>query len=224
VPRQSGGRGLLSVEDTVFHEQLSLRKYLISSEEPLLQQAFECSQWSFPPESPSKFKAKRKQDHYDAWKLKPLHGQFVREVDGSIDVSQQWKWLNISNLMKETEGLIMAAQNQAITTNCIKVNIFHQPGSALCHLCGCHVESVDHILSSCSTIAQTQYKTRYDNFARLIHYELSEFSVTVLHKPPPVLDNSSMKILLFRLTDIYHMTGQTLCVSVTTVKPLMQLI
>jgi len=57
-------------------------------------------------------------------------GQFAREIDGSIDVSQQWKWLNNSNLKKETEGLIMAAQNQAITTNCIKVKIFHQPGSA----------------------------------------------------------------------------------------------
>ena len=56
-----------------------------------------------------------------------------------------------------------------ITTNCIKVNIFHQPGSALCRLCGCHVESVDHILSSCSTIAQTQYKSKHDNVARLIY-------------------------------------------------------
>ena len=49
----------------------------------------------------------------------------------------------------------MAALNQAIIANCIKVNILHQPGSALCHLYGCHVESVDHILSSCSTIVQT---------------------------------------------------------------------
>jgi len=88
VPRQSGGHGLLSVEDMVFHERLSLRKYLIYSEEPLLQQIFKCSQWSFPPESPSKFKAKRKQD---AWKSKPLHGEFAREIDRSIDVSQQCK-------------------------------------------------------------------------------------------------------------------------------------
>jgi len=33
----------------------------------------------------------------------------------------------IINLKKETKGIIMAAQNQAITTNCIKVNIFHLP-------------------------------------------------------------------------------------------------
>jgi len=50
----------------------------------------------------------------------------------------------------------MAAQDQAILTNYIKVNIFHQLGSALCRLCGCYVESIDHILSSCSVIADTQ--------------------------------------------------------------------
>ena len=111
---------MLSVEDTVSRKHLSLSKYLASTKELLLQQVFKCSQWSFPPESPSKFKAKRKHEHYDAWKSKPLHGQFVREIDGCIDLSQQWKWLHYSNLKKETEGLIMAAHNQAITTNCIK--------------------------------------------------------------------------------------------------------
>ena len=47
-----------------------------------------------------------------------------------------------SNLSKECEGLIMAAQNQAILNNCIKVNIFHLPGTAMCRLCGQHIEFV----------------------------------------------------------------------------------
>ena len=96
---------------------------MASSEEPLLQTVFQCSQWSAPLESPSKFKSTRQQNHFDAWKTKPLHGQFVREIDGCYDASQQWRWLFNSNLKKETEGLIMAAQDQAISTNCVKVNI-----------------------------------------------------------------------------------------------------
>jgi len=40
---------------------------------------------------------------------KPLHGQFVKETAGAIDVSQQWKWLLGSNLIKECEVPIMAA-------------------------------------------------------------------------------------------------------------------
>ena len=46
------------MEDTVLHEHLSLSKHLVCSDEPLLQQAFQCSQWSSPPESPSKLKAR----------------------------------------------------------------------------------------------------------------------------------------------------------------------
>ena len=37
VPRQGGGRSLFSVEDIVFHERLSLSKYLASTKEPLLE-------------------------------------------------------------------------------------------------------------------------------------------------------------------------------------------
>ena len=91
VPRQKGGCGLLSVEDTVLHEQVSMLKYLACSIEPLLQTVYQCSHCSAPLESPSKFKSNRKQDHFEAWKGKPLHGQFVREIDGSVDYSQQWK-------------------------------------------------------------------------------------------------------------------------------------
>lgn len=124
---------------------LSVSKHLACSDEPLLQQVFQCS---FPPEFPSKLKAKRKQDHYDAWKSKPLHGPFIREIDGCIDM---WKWLSNSNLKKETKGLIMAAQNQAI-----KVNIFHQPSSPMSHrIC------------------------RYDGIARLIHHSLENFLLTI---------------------------------------------
>ena len=41
VPRQRGGRGLLSVEDVLHHEQLSLAKYLATNGEPLLQAVFQ---------------------------------------------------------------------------------------------------------------------------------------------------------------------------------------
>ena len=50
------GRSLLSVEDTVQHEQLSMQKYLACSTEPLLQLVYQCSQSSAPPESRFKIK------------------------------------------------------------------------------------------------------------------------------------------------------------------------
>ena len=56
VPHQRGGHGLLSVEDVLLHEQLSLAKYLASNEELILQEVFQESSWSGLQESPFKFK------------------------------------------------------------------------------------------------------------------------------------------------------------------------
>ena len=80
VPCQRGGRGLLSVEDVMYHEQLSLAKYLATTEEPLLQAVSQGSQWSGHVDSPSQFKTRRLNEHFEAWTDKPLHGQFIREL------------------------------------------------------------------------------------------------------------------------------------------------
>ena len=80
----------------------------------------------------------------------------------------------VSLLGNETKGLVMAAQNQAISTNCIKANIYHQTCSAQCRLCGSTIETVDYILSSCAVIAQSYYKQRHDKVARIVHWELSK--------------------------------------------------
>ena len=59
VPRRKGGQGLLSVEDVLQHEQLSLAEYLSTIDKPLLQAVFQGSQWSDLEESPSNFKHRR---------------------------------------------------------------------------------------------------------------------------------------------------------------------
>ena len=53
------------------------------------------------------------------WKGKPLHGAFLRDVEGSA-VEESWRWLRNGYLKKETEGMICAAQEQALRTNLIK--------------------------------------------------------------------------------------------------------
>ena len=66
----------------------------------------------------------------------------------------------------------MAAQEQALTTNIIKNRIHHlsvSPLSRLCHSCD---ETVDHLISGCSHLAQSQYKARHDQVASLVHWHL----------------------------------------------------
>ena len=154
IPRKKGGHGLL------------------------LQAVYQGSQWRGLEEFPATFKNRRSNEHLEAWRDKPLHGQFIRELDDCIDLQQQWSWLHNSNLKKETGWLVMAAQDQAISTNYIKANIFHQGCSSQCRLCGSNNETVDHILSSCPVIAQSHYKHRHDEVAK--NYSLGTLQAALL--------------------------------------------
>ena len=86
-----------------------------------------------------------------------------------MDAALQWSWLASASLMPETEGFILAAQDQAIATNALKCNIFHLPVSPSCRLCGRHDETIDHLVSGCEVIAQRLYKRRHDEVAKMWH-------------------------------------------------------
>ena len=64
--------------------------------------------------------------------------------------------------MRETESLLIAAQNNAIRTNHIKVQIDKTHQNNKCWLCGDRDETINHIISECSKLAQKKYKTRHD--------------------------------------------------------------
>ena len=61
-------------------------------------------------------------------------------------------------IWKETESLIVAAQNKSIRTNLVKARIDKSQGDSLCRLCRKVDESIDHIVSGCSKLAQKKYK------------------------------------------------------------------
>ena len=58
------------------------------------------------------YKKRRQEEKIRDWKEKALHGEFVRQT---ADVAREdsWRWLRNGFLKKETEGLILAAQEQA---------------------------------------------------------------------------------------------------------------
>ena len=117
---------------------------------------------------------------YNHWIDKALHGQFICDVTGLVDLRYHWKWLQHSGISKEVESFF-AARKQAIPTNIIKSKIYGQTNiSPLCQLCGQSNETVDHLISSCSYIAQTAYKHRHDLVAKFIHWKLSaKYSIAV---------------------------------------------
>ena len=54
---------------------------------------------------------------------KPFHGQYLQDIKDKTDNSITWSWLKNGELKKETEGFLIAAQDQALLTNAIKVKI-----------------------------------------------------------------------------------------------------
>ena len=150
-------------------------------------------------ETPKEYKERIKRKRIEDWSGKQLHGPFKRETEDQSGVS--WNWIRTGELKKETEGLIFAAQDQALRTNAIKARIENQNVSSKCRVCGSHDETVQHILCSCPKLAQTEYKKRHDVVGRVIHWELcKEYGVDCSdkwyeHFPKSIEENEEVKLL-----------------------------
>jgi hypothetical protein len=88
-----------------------------------------------------------------------------------VDYDITWNWLTNGELKKETEGFILAAHNQALRTSAIKAKIDKIAQDSKCRLCK-EKETVDHLVSTCSKIAQTDYKEGCNKVASMLHWNL----------------------------------------------------
>ena len=145
------------------------------------------------------YKERIKRKRIEDWSGKQLHGQFKRETEDLSGVS--WNWIRTGELKKETEGLIFAAQDQALRTNAVKARIENENVSSKCRMCGSDDETVQHILCSCSKLAQTEYKKRHDVVGRVVHWELcKEYGVECSdkwyeHSLKSIEENEELKLL-----------------------------
>jgi hypothetical protein len=107
-----------------------------------------------------------------------------------------------SNIDPETEGFIFAIQNHVINTRNYKK-----------HICGLQsIATIEHIISSCTVLAQSENKKRHDIFAKIIHMDLAvKFNLLkdtqphYISKPESCLENDNYKLYFDRtvLTDIH---------------------
>ena len=86
---------------------------------------------------------------------KPLHGEHLRNIDRKHDDNSTWAWLKLGTLRKETEGLIFAAQEQALQSNVMKAKI---QGASANSTCQEKDETLSHLICECPKISQTDYK------------------------------------------------------------------
>ena len=201
VRRKEGGRGLIGIENCVKTEENSLAWYVKNSTEEMLEMVRHHGHLKTEEsKEPKTFKKEAKERLAKDWKEKRLHGQFVSENEVA-DWDNTWKWLSKGDLKCTTEALICSAQEQSLRTNYLKFHIDKTAESPLCRMCFQKGESVGHIVSECSKLAQREYKRRHDNVARYVHWLLSSKAMIERegewynHKPDSCMENENYKIL-----------------------------
>ena len=85
----------------------------------------------------------KKEKIFEDWEEKVLHGQYLRQTK-EVKSDQCWAWLQNGDLKRETESLMVAAQNQCIRTNLVEAKIDKSQGDTLCRVCRKVDENIDH--------------------------------------------------------------------------------
>ena len=136
------------------------------------------------------------------WEGKALHGKYPARVnDNDVNKTLTHQWLASSGLKSETEGFIIAAQDQCLNTRNYQAHVLKNGADPLCRICNQYNETIDHIVSGCPILAPSEYKNRHDRVGQYIHWGLCKhFNLPHEehwweHKPPPVVEGNSVTIL-----------------------------
>ena len=192
VSIKQGGRGLASIEDTVDASIQRLEDYIEKNERGLIT--------TISVDTYNTINEKMTTTRKQKWEEKQIYGRFKRLIN-NISHQKTWTWLTKGNLEKETESLLIAAQDNAIRTYHIKARIDKTQQNSKCRLCGDKDETINYIISECSKLAHKEYKTRHDWVGKVIHWEMyRKFQIDYtnkwyMHNPAPVLENDSHKLL-----------------------------
>ena len=122
---------MISIDDCVKLAIRDLEVYVHRSEERLIQAARGDKKDGLGDASILKRLKKEKRLEY--WEERVLHDQYLRQT--KEEVIRFWAWLQNEDLKRETESLIVAAQNQSIRTNLVKAKIDKSQGDSVCRVC-----------------------------------------------------------------------------------------
>ena len=103
----------------------------------------------------------------ERWEGKPLHGQYPKcSKQADVDQEKTHHWLRGMGLKAETEGFIMAAQDQSLFTRNYQSKIVKNGTDPKCRFCDQYDETIDHLVSGCPILTQNEYKNRHDRVGK----------------------------------------------------------
>jgi hypothetical protein len=179
LPKHEGGRGLIDLQNLHNKQIGNLRSYFINQKDrsPLHNAILQADNKLTPLNlcnhntliNPTIVQPR---DKIDIWTQKTLHGRHQLDLSKpEVDKVASNAWLKKGELFPETEGFMLAIQDQVIETNNYKKYIIKDRSitTDLCRRCHRHSETIQHITGACPTIAQSDYKHRHDQVAAIIH-------------------------------------------------------
>ena len=147
-------------------------------------------------------KAKGKKAIDTASKSKPLLGQYPRRNQkADVDLHGTHQSLRSVGLKAETEGFIIAAQDQSLFTRNFQANVLHNKADPRCRFCNTSAETIDHLISGCTILVLYEHTNRHNRVGQYIpwkicnQYDIETPTKWYEHKPLPVVDNAKMSIL-----------------------------
>jgi hypothetical protein len=94
----------------------------------------------------------------------------------------------------------VAAQDQAISTNCFKREILKEEIESRCRLCKEYEETIDHQTSGCLILAKNEYIMRHDKVCTNLHYSIKTLGTETTenwysHIPKSVCKHEDITVL-----------------------------
>ena len=232
ILQNEGGRGMIQLELTLKTTTISMKKYLETTKDWMLQLVHNHDQrkklHSMKKES-TKFatelnietavgtnlpctlqarslKRRAKQEGLkkikERWEGTPLHGQYPKcSKQADVDQEKTHQWLCGMGLNAETEGCIMAAQDQSLFTRNYPSKIVKNGTDLKNHFCDQYDEAVDHLVSGCSILTPIEYKNRHDRVGQYFQWKICTYYTTphaekwYEHRTTPVVEGENTTIL-----------------------------
>ncbi|GBP07352.1 hypothetical protein EVAR_71102_1 [Eumeta japonica] len=201
LPRCMGGRGLVDINNLRKQQIEGMRIYFM---EKSTSSSLHNAVWKeLYASSPTVQHISTNCDKLELWKSKPLHGRHPNEASkDNVDNKASNHWLVAGCLFPETEGFMIAIQDQVIPTRNYLKAILRDTGvvSDSCRY-GCNaIETIQHITSGCTCLAGTEYIDRHNSVVKMLHQQLALMHCLISstqsvpyykYEPEPVLENSN---------------------------------